>query len=455
MSFDAELATIRFGLGLSPRHDVPRSVDALLEEARATPRHPITAFPDVRPTMADIRQGTRDRRAARGTDQEEMVVEKLREMRRAINEERDQALRIHFARAVDAPIGISERLTAFWADHFTVLPRNGASFHLISGYIEQAIRPHIMGRFEDMIVAAALHPMMLLFLDQSPSVGAGSVFGIKRKRGANENLARELLELHSLGVDGPYTQTDVSELADLLTGVSYVAEKGVRYDPRGAEPGAETVLGVTYSDHDSLENVQTALRDLARHPATAQHLSYKLAQYFTRDEPSPDLVSAMADTYLASDGNLGSVVARMLDHPDAWAGPPSKIKPPDHYVASGLRALGVQGIGIIRSNRRTTREVFHVPLRVMGQPWQRANGPDGWPEIGTDWVTPQAMAGRINWAMQVPRKMMKGRLSDPRDFVTEALGRFAGEDVLFAARAAESREEGIGIVLASPAFQRS
>ncbi len=455
MSFDPQLATIRFGLGLGPQHDLPRSVDALLVEARATPIHAIAHFPDVRPTMADIRQATRDRRAANGTDQEDAVAEKSRQMRRAMAEFRDQSMRAHFARAVDAPTGFAERLTAFWADHFTVLPRNGAAYHLVSGYVEQAIRPHIMGHFRDMLRTAGLHPMMLLFLQQSQSVGAKSVFGLRRKRGANENLARELMELHSLGVDGPYSQTDVTELADLLTGVNYVAEKGFRFDPRGAEPGAETVLGVTYSDHDSLANVEQALDDLAAHPATAQHLAFKLAQYFVADAPDTGLVQAMADAYRLSDGHLGTMVEQMLDHPAAWAGSPARIKSPEQFVASGMRALAVQGTGLLRSNRRSLRLILHTPLRVMGQPWQRANGPDGWPEIGTDWITPQAMAGRINWAMQAPRHLMKGRLTDPRDFVVQALGRFAAQDVIFAAGASEGREEGVGIVLASPAFQRS
>ena len=455
MTFDPYLATIRFGMGLALRHPLVQHADDLLAEAASPPAHKITPFDQQRPTMAALRQANRDRRRATDTDQEEIELAKYREMRRAMAEERDQSMRSHFARAVDAKTGIAERLTAFWADHFTVLPRNGAAYHLISGYVEQAIRPHIMGRFHDMLRAAGLHPMMLLFLEQAQSVGADSVFGTRRKRGANENLARELMELHSLGVDGPYTQTDVTEFADLLTGLSYVAEKGLRFDTRGAQPGAETVLGVTYSQHDSLDNIHAALDALADHPATAQHLAYKLAQYFVADSPPDDLVQAMADQYRASDGNLGAMVETMLAHPAAWAGVPARVKPPEHFIASGMRALGVQGIGLIRSNRSSLRLVLHTPLRVMGQPWQRANGPDGWPEMGTDWITPQAMAGRINWAMQAPRQLMKGRLSDPRDFVTIALGPYASQDVIFAAAAAEGREEGVGIVLASPSFQRS
>lgn len=455
MTFDPQLSVIRFGLGLGPRHDVPAHASVLVDELYTPVSHPITPFAQQSPTMADIRQATRDRRAANGTERETIVAEQGREMRRAISGVRDQGILTRFARAVDAPTGIAERLTAFWGDHFTVLPRNGVAYHLITGYIEEAIRPHIGGKFRDMLRTATLHPMMLLFLEQAQSVGSGSVYGKRRKRGANENLAREILELHSLGVDGPYTQTDVSEFADLLTGLHYTAERGFSFDIRGAEPGAETVMGVAYARQDSLDNVLTALDDLASHPSTATHLAFKMAQYFVDDSPQDDLVAAMAATFVASDGHLGEMVATMLNHPAAWATPMTKIKPPDHFVASGLRALAVQGNALIRADRRITRLVFQTPMRVMGQPWQRASGPDGWPEISSNWITPQAMAGRINWAMQVPRLMMKGRLPDPRDFVQSSLGRHASADVIFAAGAAEGREEGIGVVLASPPFQRS
>ena len=455
MKFDPQLSVIRFGLGLGPRHNAPRNVASLVDEIYAAPRHTITPFSQQSPTMADIRQERRERRASIGTDRENIVAEKGRAMRRSIAAVRDQGVLIRFARAVDAQTGIAERLTAFWADHFTVLPRNGVAYHLITGYVEEAIRPHIGGKFRDMLRQATLHPMMLLFLEQAQSVGANSRFGKRRGRGANENLAREILELHSLGVDGPYTQADVSEFADLLTGLHYTAEKGFSFDARGAEPGSETVMGVTYARQASLDNVLTALDDLADHPSTATHLAFKMAQHFVDDEPPADLVSAMAASFTASDGHLGEMVTTMLDHPAAWGTPMTKIKPPDHFIASGFRALGVQGTALIRADRRLLRMAVMTPMRVMGQSWQRASGPDGWPEVSRNWITPQAMAGRINWAMQVPLMMMKGRLPDPRDFVQSSLGRHASADVIFAAGAAEGREEGIGVVLASPAFQRS
>lgn len=455
MRFDPQLATIRFGLGLSPRHNLPRDVDALMAEARATPPRPITPFASARPSLADMRQANRDRRQVAGTDQEEIVMERRREMRRAMAMELHRTMAATFARGVDAPTGIAERLASFWIDHFTVLPRNGVPEHLLSAYAEEAIRPYIMGRFPDMLRAAALHPMMLMFLDQVRSVGANSDLGLRRKRGANENLAREILELHSLGVEGPYSQTDVSELADLLTGVTYNPDRGFRFNQGAAEPGAETVLGYRFAERDSLENVHAALDAIALQHATANHLAFKLAQYFVADAPDPALIEAMAERYLETQGDLAAVVEQMLAHPAAWTLSFGRIKPPAHFLVSGMRALGVQGSWLMRSNRSTLRRALRTPLRVMGQPWLCANGPDGWPEIGTDWISPQAMAGRINWAMQAPRWMMKGRLSDPRDFVTDALGRNVPPDVVFAAAAAEGREEGIGLVLASPAFQRS
>ena len=256
-------------------------------------------------------------------------------------------------------------------------------------------------------------------------------------------------------MDGVYAQADVRELAELLTGLTYNGQRGFFYDERFAEPGAETVLGITYDAVDGLDNILHAIDDLAVHPQTARHIAGKIAAAFVADTPDVSLVDAMTAAFVATDGFLPSVYAAMLDHPASWHVNLQKIKSPQRFITSAMRALGVTGDQVDQASGRNTRALFVAPLRVMGQPWERPNGPDGWPEDSTDWISPQGTAGRISWAMTAPRNLVQNRLPDPRDFVQTALGSLAGQDVIFAASAAEVRDEGVGVVLASPAFQMS
>jgi len=249
MSFDPIIATVRFGLGLSPRHAVPLDRDVMLDDLTGPDdmarHHPIPLFAEATPSAADLAAANKERAQARGTDAYTLAEAKVKALRQRIAiGQRIQALAT-LARGLDTPIGFRERLVQFWADHFTVKPRNGQSRHFVSPYIEEAIRPRIAGRFVDMLQAVETHPMMLVYLQQARSVGPNSRFGMQRGRGLNENLARELMELHTLGVEGGYTQADVTEMAELLSGLGYEPDRGVFFDPARAEPGAETILGQT------------------------------------------------------------------------------------------------------------------------------------------------------------------------------------------------------------------
>jgi len=327
---------------------------------------------------------------------------------------------------------------------------------LAAPYAETVIRPHLAGRFEDMLIAAATSPLMLHYLDQNRSAGPGSRAAERRKRvsGLNENLAREVLELHTLGVDGPYSQADVRQLAELFTGLSVSLENGFVYRPVMAEPGSETVLGGTYGGGTpKLDQVLSALRDLARHPATARHIAWKLAVHFTSDTPEPALVSHLAARYRESGGELLPVYAALLEHPAAWEPVLANVKPPFSYVASACRALAVPEARIAGMKPSRTRRLLLTPLTQMGQRWEFSGGPDGWPEEDAAWITPQALAARLRWSMAAPQRLQQP-LPDPRAFAGTALGRFANERVQFAAGAAETGAEAIGLVLSSPAFQR-
>jgi uncharacterized protein (DUF1800 family) len=456
--FDPTLAAIRFGMGLSPTIAPPASADDML--TRLTGRDEIGStieiptFSTVRPSPNDFRDVSRALNAARGTGQEEAALEARSEMRAEGRAAEAEYMRRNLARAVQTSDGFRERLALFWADHFTVRATASTQLHMVTPYVEEAIRPHLAGRFSDMLVAVVSSPMMIAYLSQRQSMGPNSRFGLRRDGGLNENLAREVLELHTLGVGGDYTQVDVRQFAELLTGVTSSAVKGGFFESRQAEPGSETVLGITYGGtEESLDHVNAALRDIAMHPDTARHLAQKLAVHFIGPDPENSLVEAMAAQYLTTDGVLLAMYDVLLRDEAAWSPVAKKVKQPFEFIASSMRALAVPRATILETSLQQVRRLVMRPLSVMGQTWQSPVGPDGWPEHDENWITPQGMAGRITWSMQTPKDLLDD-LPDPREFVYHALGPAPPEPVLFAANAAETVSDGIGIVLASAAFQR-
>lgn len=457
MPFDPTLAAIRFGTGLSatlpPPDDAAGMLARLTGPDAAALAYPIPGFETAQPRLADFRQLMKDRREARGTDREAGLQELYQVMRMQARDARLRFFQATLARGVTTADGLRERLVLFWADHFTVRSRDNFSAYLVAPFAADAIRPHINGTFNAMLRAVITHPMMLIYLDQIRSIGPTSRPGQRRNLGLNENLAREMLELHTVGVDGPYDQTDVRELAELLTGLVWTPESGFEYDPRFAEPGSETVLGVTYDQTASLDTVFAALDGIAAHPATARHIAHKLAVHFVADAPDAALVQDLTDVFTQTGGDLLAVTTALLNHPAAWVPQLQKVKPPFGYLTAALRALGVPGAGLTSLTLRQTETLFGAPLSVMGQPWEEPPGPDGWPEEGAAWVTPQAMAGRIDWAMTMPAQLVDP-LPDPRDFVRTALGPNPPDPVVFAASAAENVAVGIGLILSSAAFQR-
>lgn len=354
-----------------------------------------------------------------------------------------------FARAIGSDDPYRERLVAFWADHFTTAPRKRMERPLPAILIDEAIRPNVAGRFADMLRAVTTHPAMLIYLNQEASFGPGSPKGNRQKKGLNENLARELLELHTLGVGADYVQADVRELAELLTGLA-VGPKGFVFDAKRAEPGPETVLGVTYGGKGTAPILQV-LDDLAARPETAAHLAHKLAVHFVADEPDAALVQALERVYRDTGGDLLAVSRALVVHPAAGQG--TKARQPFDFMVAAFRALGVSPDLILAAEPRRFKRLILDPLAAMGQPLLQAPGPDGWPEAEADWITPQGLAARITWAMQVPQRLVKP-LPDPRSFLTTALGARVGERLTWAVGAAESARDGVGLVLASPEFNR-
>lgn len=458
MTFSPERAAIRFGCGLSPRQAAPSSVDdmlALLNGAdRAAAEFPIPGMGVIYDAVIKERAARRAARNAKTEEDRDAANEAIREERRALRIAAAGWMGQSLMRRVQTADGFRERLVAFWTDHFSARGKVQALTLSQINYAEEAIRPHVAGPFSELLRAAVTHPLMVHYLDQMASIGPNSRSGKRHPgSGLNENLAREVLELHTLGVGGPYTQDDVYQFAKLLTGLGFRPDRGLHFRKGASEPGWHSVLGQAYDGDAGLAAIHHALDDLARHPATARHIATKLALHFVGDRPDAGLVEAMERRFNDTGGDLTAVYEALLIHETAWAHQPGNVKQPIDFVTSSLRALDLRPRQMPGKRFARMRRLFYNPLILMGQTWGQPSGPDGWPEADEDWITPQRLAARLQWAMFAPLRLRR-TLPDPREFVDMALGSEAPEEVRFAAAAAETRPEGVGVVLSSAAFQR-
>lgn len=452
MSFSPAKAAIRFGTGLDLRHAAPVDPAALWGslKAEARPGFAITSW-DTRREYA--RQRWEVRRALRDAPDDDTLRADLGRLNQTDRMASLSDLRASLARLSAAPVGFHARLTRFWANHFSVMAQGGILRSARASFVEDTIQPHVTGQFRDILHATTLHPLMLAYLDQSRSVGPFSMVGRGQGRGLNENLARELLELHTLGPNGDYTQDDVTQIARLLTGLTFDLENGFRFEPRIAEPGIIEIFGKRYGGRPMfVEHVLELLDDLAMHPDTARHLATKLVRHFVSDAPDEQLVAHMTASYLQSGGELMALYRALLEHPAAWEGGPGKIRAPMELMAASLRALDVPPDQIIDLSPRVTNRWLLMPLADMGEPHEQVPSPAGHGDLAVYWVTPQALAARTLWTMGLPLRLED--VPDPRRFVETALGGQASDGLQFAAAGAETRAEGVGLVLASPEFSR-
>jgi uncharacterized protein (DUF1800 family) len=345
--------------------------------------------------------------------------------------------------AISAEIGFAERLVWFWSNHFCV---NANATVMAGGYEREAIRPHACGRFADMLLAAEGHPAMLVYLDNAQSIGPNSVAGINRSRGLNENLAREILELHTLGVRTVYTQDDVTSFAKVLTGWTILPtatnpEHGGEFvfNKRLHEPARQTVIGKAYPD-TGVEQGRAVLADLARHPATAKHVALKLARHFVADQPPDGLVDKLTTTFLETDGDLLEMAKTLVTAPESWEEKPGKLKRPGEWLTAVLRATGLKG-----DIRRITQA-----QALLGQPlWQPA-APAGFSDFDAAWY--DGLSQRLDVANVFAQRNAE-RL-DAAAIAETALGPLASAETLRAIRAAESRPQALALLLMSPEFQR-
>jgi uncharacterized protein (DUF1800 family) len=349
--------------------------------------------------------------------------------------------------ALGAEVGFLERLVWFWSNHFCVSADKGNVRQICGAYEREVIRANVLGRFSDMLLAAESHPAMLIYLDNARSIGPDSIAGLRQKRGLNENLAREILELHTLGVRTVYTQEDVTRFANVITGWTFVPfrQDPVRggefeFNPRMHQPGAQTVIGRSYPDA-GMQQGRDVLAALARHPATAKHVAAKLARHFVADEPPPALVERLTKRFLATQGDLKEVTKALVAAPEAWEAPRAKLKRPGEWVVGMLRAAGIAppDIGPVMQAHN-----------LLGEPLWRPSAPKGFADESAPWL--DGLAQRLDIANQFARRV--GAETDPREVFEQALAPLASSETRQAVLRAESRPQALALLFMAPEFQR-
>src|SRR6266545_33733 len=346
-------------------------------------------------------------------------------------------VRARFAAARAAEVGFVERLVWFWSNHFCVSANEVQS--MAGGYEREAIRPHALGRFADMLAAVEGHPAMLIYLNNERSIGPKSVAGLIGNTGLNENLAREILELHTLGVRTVYAQEDVISFAKVLTGWTVLPaatnpEHGVEFvfNPRMHEPGPQTVVGRVYAQ-PGVEQGRAVLTDLARHPATAAHVARKLARHFVADDPPEALVERLTLRFFKTEGDLKEIAKALIEAPETWAAPMTKLKRPNEWLIAARRAIGGaldgnDGGGVVRSLR--TRA-------MLGEPLWRPPAPQGFSDVQSAWL--DGMAQRLDVAERMAERAAAG--TDPQELIETALGPLASAETRRTVARAESRQQ--------------
>ena len=362
--------------------------------------------------------------------------------------------RLQAALRTDRPF--AERLVYFWSNHFAVSVDKFAVLGIAGSFEREAIRPHVMGRFHDLLLAVETHPAMLLYLDNQQSIGPDSMVARRaanrgRKVGLNENLAREILELHTLGVDGGYTQADVTSFAKVLTGWSIGGGEGrlargavgtFVFRPEVHEPGAQTVMRRRYAEDDQAQGLAT-LADLAIAPATAHHVATKLARHFISDDPPAAAIARIAQVFERTHGDLPAVYTAVIDSPEAWDGASPKFKSPQDYVLS----LG-RGLSLPAENEPRILSAFDL----LGQRPFSPGSPAGWPDRSSDWDGASALMKRIELSDSVAQKL--GDRRDAQQLAPEILGDSLSAATRQSVARAASPAQALALLLTSPEFLR-
>ena len=461
------IAVNRFGLGARPgelaaiggsgpewlraqlRGPAPEIVDDGLQSSAGI----LAQIYDLRRTI----RAERLRAAGAGDDGGAAIgaFRKLPELIRPIYLAETRALFRH-AVATDRPF--LERLTQFWSNHFAVSVDKSVLAALAGCYEREAIRPYVLGNFTDMLLATERHPAMLLYLDNQMSMGPDSraARNIERRNpdrrpGINENLARETMELHTVSVNGGYTQADVTAFSRVLTGWSIAGPEAWRLGAQPGtfifraamhEPGSQRIMGKRYPDIGYDQGV-AVLRDLASRPATARFIATKLARHFIADEPPAAAVDRVAAAFTESGGDLPTVYRALIDSPEAWQQPLSKFKTPSDFIVSGFRGLEFP----VRPDKAPVGL-----FQLLGQRIWCPGSPAGWPDRSADWDGASELLQRIEWADAVGQRV--GSRRDARELAPQMLGSVLSAATREAIAHAASAAQAIALLLAAPEFMR-
>jgi uncharacterized protein (DUF1800 family) len=462
----AAIAVNRFGLGARPGEALPDDPRGwLIEQAdpKRSPYQPMPAALSNQPTSAQLSAQFAEReralKDAKSDDKQDKAAVR-KQYAEMIRDDYRSAVDARVASALTASAPFVERLVHFWSNHFAVSIEKPPVAMLAGSFETEAIRPHVLGRFEDMLIAVERHPAMQIFLDQPRSIGPDSVAAQRaamrnpdNKRGLNENLAREIMELHTLGVRTGYTQADVTEFARALTGWSLGAmgaNAGNEPVPPGQfvfrarvhEPGVRTIMGRQYAQADEAQPL-AVLHDLSSSPATAQHIALKLARHFVADNPPPALTERLATTFMRSSGDLPSVYRVLIESPEAWSSTPAKFKTPWEWTISSLRGLG----------RTDLHGMQAAPLLTqLGQQTWRPGSPAGFDDVAASWAAPDALVRRVELAQRFSART--GDALDARALGPQLLPGSLSDTTATAISRAESQQTALALLLVSPDFLR-
>jgi uncharacterized protein (DUF1800 family) len=365
-------------------------------------------------------------------------------------------------RAVYSDRQLEEVLTDFWYNHFNVFLDKGADRYMVTSYERDVIRPHVLGHFRDLLLATAQSPAMLFYLDNWQSKGPGP--NPKTKQGLNENYGRELMELHTLGVDGGYTQQDVTEVARCFTGWTIREPNrggGFEYNDKIHDKGEKHVLGVTIPAGGGMGDGLKVLNILADHLSTVHFISKSLAIRFVSDNPSEELIGKMVKTWLKTDGDLAEVMRTMIYSPEFWdpANFRSKIKSPFEMVVSAVRAV---------NGDVDYAQALNGQLNQLGEPLYRKLEPTGYSNVGADWTNSASLLARMNFGMALARGRIAGVKVDPAQFSVVVDASRIERSILLTDASPEARDAiqtglaqqqdlgllAAGLTLGSPDFQR-
>ena len=470
----AALALNRFGLGARKAQTPPADARRwLLDQFERYQPRPAAwaAQPGATALLAEQSQqrlALRDMRAG-GAGRDEEIAAARRALRRDARDDYQSAAGARVGSALESDTPFIERLVHFWANHFALSADKPVVAALAGSFEAEAIRPHVLGRFERLLLAVERHPAMLIYLDQAQSIGPDSRAAERaaqrrpqQRRGLNENLAREILELHTLGVGGGYTQADVTEFARALTGWGIAGPDdrdsggdGFRFRPGQHEPGERLIRGRRYAASardDGAAQGEQVLRDLAAAPATARHLATKLARHFNADEPAPALVDRLANAYLRSGGELAVVYRALVDAPESWQAAAPKFKSPWDWLISAGRGLGWRGdVSLTRPGGRGAVQPVAL-LQQLGQPLWRPGSPAGWGDRASDWAAPDALLRRVELAQRLA--MQAGPALDARALAPQLLPGSLGESTERALARADSPAAALALLLVAPEFLR-